>query len=359
MSDVSIALATWNGARFLQEQLESFEHQTVLPAELVVSDDDSADETLEIVAEFSKTAPFPVRILCGDHVGFADNFFRAAKACASRFIAFSDQDDVWLPEKLEKGLQRLHQDQSCLALHTSRLTDEKLNSLGILRQGICESRVYEPLQLDPYVGVGLGHTMIFDRRLLEIIPVEGRPKQAEAEHPLLAQIAHDSWIYLIAAALGRVSHIDEPLCLYRKHQTNAFLYREHQDNAFGVRKRLRSFMEAPIFRHRGRANFYQAVEAIFEKLQSTTNDRDVAEVAQRAAAKYRERNERLQSRIRIYSGEDLHVRFAEFLRAAKMPADDGSFGILTKMKDLLIGVCGLGTALREDPRLQSTIDSLS
>jgi glycosyltransferase involved in cell wall biosynthesis len=75
---VSIALATWNGARFLREQLESYEHQTALPTELVVGDDDSTDATPDIVAEFSRTSSFPVRVLSGKHLGFADNFFRAA-----------------------------------------------------------------------------------------------------------------------------------------------------------------------------------------------------------------------------------------------------------------------------------------
>jgi glycosyltransferase involved in cell wall biosynthesis len=126
MADVSVALATLNGARFLRDQLSSYERQTRLPAELVVSDDGSTDKTLDI-AEFAQSASFPVRILSrGEHLGFADNFLRTAKACNSNFIAFSDQDDVWLPRKLEEGLRRLEQDGSSLALHTSMLTDTNL-----------------------------------------------------------------------------------------------------------------------------------------------------------------------------------------------------------------------------------------
>ena len=92
MATVSIALATWNGARFLRDQLASYECQTILPTELVVSDDGSTDRTLEILAEFARSATFPVR--SGERLAFVDNFFRAANACTSQFIAFSDQDDV-------------------------------------------------------------------------------------------------------------------------------------------------------------------------------------------------------------------------------------------------------------------------
>ena len=85
MTNISIALATFNGSQFLNEQLSSYVSQTVLPDELIVSDDGSQDATLDIIAEFARTAPFPVRIISGEpHLGFADNFFRAARACSSR-----------------------------------------------------------------------------------------------------------------------------------------------------------------------------------------------------------------------------------------------------------------------------------
>jgi len=131
MATVSIALATWNGARFLRDQLASYECQTILPTELVISDDGSTDRTLEILAEFARSATFPVRILSGgERLGFADNFFRAANACTSQFIAFSDQDDVWLPKKLEEASADCRKDDSCLTLHTSTLTDENLVPKG-------------------------------------------------------------------------------------------------------------------------------------------------------------------------------------------------------------------------------------
>lgn len=100
---VAIALATWNGERFLSEQLESYLKQTRLPDELVVSDDCSKDGTLDVLNEFARTAPFEVRILKNsERAGFAANFGRAIGACRADIILLSDQDDIWLPSHVER-----------------------------------------------------------------------------------------------------------------------------------------------------------------------------------------------------------------------------------------------------------------
>ncbi len=94
-------MATYNGAKYLEEQLASFVVQSQLP--LVVCDDGSADATLEILHRFAHSAPFPVRIVCNDErLGYGDNFLKAASLCEGDWIAFSDQDDVWLPDKLRQ-----------------------------------------------------------------------------------------------------------------------------------------------------------------------------------------------------------------------------------------------------------------
>ena len=95
-------MATYNGERFIGEQLESFLTQTILPTELVVTDDGSTDATLDIVASFAARAPFPVRIeRNAENLGYQTNFMKAARLCSSDIIAFCDQDDIWLPRKIE------------------------------------------------------------------------------------------------------------------------------------------------------------------------------------------------------------------------------------------------------------------
>src|SRR6478609_12105203 len=100
---VSVAMATYNGAKFLQAQLDSLAAQTQLPDELVVGDDGSSDDTLAILEAFAASAPFPVRVDRNEtRPDYGDNFMRTALRCTGDYIAFCDQDDVWLPEKIER-----------------------------------------------------------------------------------------------------------------------------------------------------------------------------------------------------------------------------------------------------------------
>src|SRR5262245_16810834 len=97
----SIAMAAFNGQSYIREQLNSLGEQILLPFELVVCDDGSSDETVNILQEFQKQAPFPVKIYQNpSRLGFADNFLHAASKCSGEWIAFCDQDDIWFPEKL-------------------------------------------------------------------------------------------------------------------------------------------------------------------------------------------------------------------------------------------------------------------
>src|SRR4051812_16300560 len=101
MAGISIALATYNGEKYLSAQLESLALQTRLPAELVVCDDCSTDRTIDIIDEFIARAPFPVRVARNEsRLGFVNNFMRAAQGCRADLIAFCDQDDIWEPNKL-------------------------------------------------------------------------------------------------------------------------------------------------------------------------------------------------------------------------------------------------------------------
>lgn len=324
MAAVSIALATYNGARFLDEQLESLARQTLLPAELVVSDDGSTDATMEILRAFAARAPFPVRILQGDQrLGVADNFFRAAEACASPLIAFCDQDDVWLPEKLATCVRRLEQDGSLLAMHIATLTDARLTPVGLHRQDIAGNAVAPALTRD--IGVGCwGNTMLFRRTLLSVADWRHRPTQTWKQAPML----HDSWIYVLACALGPVSLIDEPLCLYRQHDSNL---------TGTVRKRsllgrMRGLRYVPLYHFRLAAAFYRGMASIF----GAVTDPEFAEQAALAARAFQHRAHRTEARINCHIAPDIVAR----ARSLRKQQDDILPSSLTS--DLLLGVLRLG-----------------
>jgi len=99
---ISVAMATYNGARFIGEQLASLAAQSRLPDELVVCDDASSDGTVAILERFAATAPFPVRVERNpSNLGFNGNFGRALSLAGGDLVFLSDQDDVWYPEKIE------------------------------------------------------------------------------------------------------------------------------------------------------------------------------------------------------------------------------------------------------------------
>ena len=98
---ISVALCTYNGERFLEEQLASLEAQERRPDELVVCDDRSTDNTVSLLESFARTASFPVRIHINPiNLGSTVNFDRAMRLCAGSLIAFCDQDDIWSPVHL-------------------------------------------------------------------------------------------------------------------------------------------------------------------------------------------------------------------------------------------------------------------
>lgn len=128
---ISIALATFNGARFLKEQLASLAEQTSLPSELVVTDDGSTDETQAILESFACVAPFQVSFHRNDQrLGYGMNFLKAASLCSGDVIAFCDQDDVWLPAKLERLRKAFGHSQADFVAHAAEVTDSHLVRTG-------------------------------------------------------------------------------------------------------------------------------------------------------------------------------------------------------------------------------------
>src|ERR1041384_7413645 len=126
--NLSIALATYNGAAFLKEQLESIAVQTRTPDELIISDDQSTDDTLTLIEDFVETAGFPVRVSVNEsNLGTAKNFEKAISLCRGDLIVLSDQDDVWHPDKLE-SVERIFdaKPQLSLVFSNAELVDEAL-----------------------------------------------------------------------------------------------------------------------------------------------------------------------------------------------------------------------------------------
>lgn len=213
---IHILLATYQGERYLQDQLDSIEGQSYGHWRLTISDDGSQDETLAMCQRFAEKHPTRVRLLKGPQTGSTANFFHlmtAVDAVDSKdWFAFSDQDDIWLPGKLARAVEALQQqefasERPILYCGRTQLVDESLRPLGL-----------SPLPRRP-LGFGNalvqnvvnGNTAVFNLALLNLM------RRVHPDHA----VVHDWTAYLAATACdGLVQFDPNPQLLYRQHDKN-------------------------------------------------------------------------------------------------------------------------------------------
>lgn len=202
---VSIAMATYNGQRFIGEQLQSFLDQTRLPDELVISDDGSTDQTPAIAEEFARAAPFPVHLHRNPrNLGYSQNFSQALSRTTGSLVFISDQDDVWYPHKIERVCLVFADDPGALSVVNNQLiTDANQQSSGATSFGKMRRAGFP----DSFLVAGSCTTIT--RPLLELLL------------PVPDGIPYDSWIGWGADLLDAKRLIEEPLQIYRRHGENA------------------------------------------------------------------------------------------------------------------------------------------
>lgn len=216
LTQISVALATFNGARYLVDQLNSLAEQIRLPYELVVTDDCSDDCTCEIVTTFASRAPFPVSLVLNEQrLGYGRNFLKAASLCTGSHVAFCDQDDVWLPKKLLL-VQSVIENHGCeLVAHSAKVVDRELRSLGVNFPDVVSNK----LLTNEVKERGLfwpGFTLVVSENLIS---------NAIAAEKMLVDVAssnfaHDELICDLAAKSYSCYVLAEPLALYRQHGGN-------------------------------------------------------------------------------------------------------------------------------------------
>ena len=233
---VSVVMATYNGDRYLRDQLASLRAQELLPAELLVGDDGSTDATHEILQEFRRTAPFPVSIeRNAQRLGVGENFLQTAARATTTYLAFADQDDVWSPAKLRRCLEVLDaQSTPTLVTHSSQLVDERLRRRRRPSQITRYPRTYTR-RTCRYRGFGLpmrqGFAMVFDASLLSMAQ-KPRPQSQFTTGPML----QDEWIQFVALGLGQMIELPEVLAWHRLHGTSVTSDDLGHDVKYNVRR---------------------------------------------------------------------------------------------------------------------------
>ena len=203
---ISIALATYNGAKYLQDQLDSYIVQNRMPDEIVVCDDVSKDDTLAILEAFQKVAPFEVRIIKNEtNLGYTKNFEKALSLCTGDVVFFSDQDDVWLPHKIST-IEKVFKENPDISvvIHDGELTDEDLNSTGLTKLGQILSGGYKEKDF------ATGTLSAIRRDILNMVL------------PFPDGIAggHDGWVHTIARLVDRRMIFRDVLQKLRRHSNN-------------------------------------------------------------------------------------------------------------------------------------------
>ena len=215
VSSVSVALATYNGERFIDELFESLLAQQHTPSELVVCDDRSSDGTVAKVLAFAERAPFPVRLDVNErNLGPTKNFELAISRCEGEFIAMCDQDDVWYPDKLQRSVDALTRNEDVgYVFSDADMMDER----------------GRPLDRRMWDAVGFWESrrqLARDGKLLQLLVVytfvQGaattfRSDLRELLLPIPHGWLHDAWIALLSAFVRPYLMIDEPLLRYRIH----------------------------------------------------------------------------------------------------------------------------------------------
>jgi glycosyltransferase involved in cell wall biosynthesis len=189
---ISVALCTYNGELYLREQLESIFKQTRFPDEIIVCDDCSTDSTFKILNDFCKISPVPFKIYVNKkNLGVSKNFERAISLCTGDIIFLSDQDDVWLPEKIEKVIKAFNCNKDCSYVFSDAyVVNKDLHPLGYTmwesisfgkwqRESFKKSRQLKVLLKHNVVS---GATMAFRSELKKIIL------------PISEIWIHDGWI---------------------------------------------------------------------------------------------------------------------------------------------------------------------
>lgn len=214
MLKISVALCTYNGGKYLQEQLASLAQQSLLPAELVVCDDQSQDNTWAILEQFAQQAPFPVHLYQNpERLGVSGNFGRAISLCREEYIAFADQDDVWLPHKLATLAEQFRQHHHIDAFFSDAfVVNEQLQPLNYqlwdsvkFTQAQQHSWSQNALALLLKQDIVTGATLIFNKRWLPLIL------------PIPSDWVHDAWVATLIAAVSQVGFVNQPLIYYRQH----------------------------------------------------------------------------------------------------------------------------------------------
>jgi glycosyltransferase involved in cell wall biosynthesis len=215
MEKINILMATYNGRRYVAKQIESILNQTYQDFRLIISDDCSTDSTLKILKEYEAKDKRIEVFGQGENHGIVENFEFLIGKVRSEYFMFADQDDIWNPDKIEKSLKKMEDENLDLVYTDLEVVDSRLNvqASSYWKAKGLDYRIYkynnfESLYLNNFV---TGCTMLVKSKWInEFLPL---PKESK-------YVLHDYWIPLIISQSGKIGYVNEPTMKYRQHSNN-------------------------------------------------------------------------------------------------------------------------------------------
>lgn len=201
---VSVAMAAYNSEKYIVQQIESIVKQLAQNDELIISYNESSDDTWRIINKYA-SQDGRIKIYKCEKKGLLPNFDSAISHSSGKYIFLSDHDDVWLDDKIDAVLRVFEKENSMLVLHGRYVTDCDLNMI--------EKVTYDDLKTD------FVHNFISNRFCGCCMAFKSEMKNVVCPIPQ-KNLYHDAWIGLLCTFYGKISVINKPLMMYRRHGNN-------------------------------------------------------------------------------------------------------------------------------------------
>ncbi|WP_310830419.1 glycosyltransferase family 2 protein [Paenibacillus pedocola] len=231
MDKVQVLMSTFNGERYIEEQLQSILHQTYYNIVILIRDDGSSDNTVPIIQKYAEMYSDKIRFIKGSNIGVVQSFIELLHLVDldASYFCFCDQDDVWMHDKIERAVRVLQLcDTAGMCFSPTMLADEHLNPIKVWPA---------PLQKPPHFynaliqNIAVGATMVINKTARDLVI-------SKTPNPKNLQM-HDWWVYLCVAAFGKVYYDERPTIYYRQHNNNVI--GGHRTILHKLRDKWRSF----------------------------------------------------------------------------------------------------------------------
>jgi len=235
---ISIAMCTYNGAKYIEEQLQSILQQTLPPDEMIICDDCSKDDTVEVVNTVLASWNGKWKLIRNEHnLGFKKNFQKAIENCTGDIIFLSDQDDVWHKDKIQKVMKVFSDNPDCiLAFHDAVLVDGNLKQIA--------PSFWQTLKFQPEDFLKRNYKRLMESNVVQGAACAFKKELFYESLPFPSEAIHDEWLALNAITVGTVVPISEKLLDYRQSGSNAIGAVEKETLNVKVKNWLFSFSKA-------------------------------------------------------------------------------------------------------------------